>query len=604
MIFYTLVIALIIIYIMLEINKYMEFKSRLAILNSPEGETSRITHVSSLTKYISEILSAQNFAEFIYGLTIVRGNPKIFTLSSIQENITKYISNRYRDHRVDYTQKFDPLEKDAWYLEDHVAKLYNKLQVPTFIKGKFGIDVHDVDCYPEPETIVTGLSYIKNAYYLPLLVETLIRFGKQLTNIGYRVLGFNIEPVDKYGLKYYVLDNRKNVTPKSEKFKICVFTHGIGAGVTPYYRFINQLSFYDVVMMIEQPNISFDHSFSHFPPARDMGLSYCDMITKIVCAFVPIDIATGSKQAYLIDVIGHSYGTVTISHIMNSDIYKNMIQKDPVMKFHKKLFIDPMCFSYSITKVINVILSDFLSVVRMKADDPDVIFTQGIAEGFGKKCSDMSRNELNTLKDPGNVIFTCPISYNKQYNPNYVPYVHTNLQTNAQSRTMYKLGGTWKYSNLPIIPLNEVPGNKDNMPFVGGWLWNVFMNAIMTLIQWLIDQQVTSLTFLFNFIIKCIATNNLGMLEMSFRVLFPTETFIENMIDNSTYFVICGTDLFVDSDKTITALKTLKGDDYVSTNIYYRKNAGHMASVMNYDHISDVFEKFKFYPYVELTDKT
>lgn len=593
MIVYILLGAILILYLILEINKYMEFKTRIAIINSPEGETARITPVSSLIKYISEILSAHHFAEFVYGFTLVRGNPKIFTLPVIQENIVKYVSNRYRDYHLDYTQKLSPSDEDAQHLKDFVGELYNKFDVATFVKGKFGIDVQDVDCYPEPQAVITGLSYINNAYYLPLFIETPLRIVKQTVNLAYKIIGFNTE-FDSYGLKYYLLDNRKNVSPKGQKFKICVFTHGIGAGVAPYYRFINQLVFYDFVMMIEQPNIAFDHSFPHFPPARDLGISYCNMITKVIDKYVPKGRVPGTKQPYLIDIMGQSYGTVSMSHIMNSDAYKEMIQKFPVNKFHKKLFIDPVCFSYSITKVTNVILSDLLSVVRMKPDDPDVIFTQGITEGFGKNCSDMTQLELTVLKDPSNVLVMCPTNYDTKYNPNYMPGTTIQLQSDPQ---IQKVNG--RYQNLPPIPLNEMPGNKIRIPFIGN-LWNWFMNILILILRWLINQQITSLDFLFNFIVKYIAANNSGVLEAAFRVLFPVEAFVDALIDDSTYFVISGMDLFVNANQTIAALQTLKGDDYVKTNVYYRQKAGHVAPVLNYDHMADMFERFEFYPYVEL----
>lgn len=600
MIVIIMLFAIFFIYVALEINKFMEFKTRLSLINSSEGETSRITPVSALVRYVSEITNAHHFAEFIYGFTLVRGNPKVFTLRIVQENIVKYVSNRYRDYRMDYTQSDKSTEQkqmqDMEYLKDYVAELYNKYDVPTFIKGKFGIDVTDVECYPEPEAMITGLSYIKNVYYIPFIIDTIIRFGKQIANIAYKLIGFTIEPIDRYGLTYYILDNTKNVSPKKQKFKICIFTHGIGTGLAPYFRFINQMSFYDVIMMIEQPNISFDRSFPHFPPANDLAMSYCDAIIKLTDKYVPVN-ASGIKDPYLIDIMGQSYGTISMSHIMNSDIYKQMTQNNPMLKFHKKIFIDPVCFSHNITKTMNVIFSDLLSVIKMKSDDYDVIFTEGITFGFGKNCGDLSTNEKISLKEQ-HINLNCFSGRDQNYNPDYGidQFVQATLPVSTDNRTQYTFGKYPKYSNLPPVPLSEL---REKLPIPLRKLWNMFIDFSLTLLQILINLQISGFSFIFNFVAKCVATNNLDVLEAAFRVLFPIEAFNDHLIDDSTYFVVCGKDIFVNSNQTLLELRSMKGDNYMNKNVLYKKQAGHVAPVLNYDQISDMFEKFHLYPYVE-----
>lgn len=154
--------------------------------------------------------------------------------------------------------------------------------------------------------------------YLPFCISSLrylIRFiyDNYLRIMNYKKFTCSI------GINYWYLNNGK--------FPMLV-AHGIGFGSIPYTFFNRRLSQNNSIFLIELPGISCYYPKKMFPRPDEIVMSVLE--------------ATEYFQIKKMDAIGHSYGAIILTYLVNSIKFNNVI--------NKKIFIEPPIFIAGITK--------------------------------------------------------------------------------------------------------------------------------------------------------------------------------------------------------------------------------------------------------------
>lgn len=222
--------------------------------------------------------------------------------------------------------------KSMWQLsheqQNHASEVLIKLEEKLNIQFK---DVNDpsiyflkfgnnkIECSYRPSIICSYLDLMKDACYMALYLMNFDKYKVKGTNITY--------------FHYYNKENTKTV----------MFIHGLGFGIEPYLYYILRLRRkYNLIVPI-LPNIS--------------NMEYMRSTTKITYEklFPEYDTWRNIMKHILIkhniekiNFIGHSFGTIILSSLLQNDMIKN--------RTDKTVYMEPVCFidkAYKIYRYIN-----------------------------------------------------------------------------------------------------------------------------------------------------------------------------------------------------------------------------------------------------------
>lgn len=179
-----------------------------------------------------------------------------------------------------------------------------------------------------------GKNEITSTLYKPMIIYSSLNFVKMYTYYQLQSNNFKKYVMKKTNITYFYYNNNHE--------KTIVFIHGLGFGSTPYLKFIMKLAKNNNVIIPILPNISNMELIGLFSEIKDSNLfpNYNEIIDDFYDMII-------DHKLDKINLIGHSFGTIISSILMNSNKINTFI--------HKKILVDPVCFMESCQKIFKFI---------------------------------------------------------------------------------------------------------------------------------------------------------------------------------------------------------------------------------------------------------
>lgn len=190
------------------------------------------------------------------------------------------------------------------------------------------------------------------SWYKPFFLHSFLLFLKLLSSINMYLMGFH-----KYTLDNGLVIWKKNAKNNSDAI---LFVPSCVGGVTLYQYFINLLLKnipHKTIYIIEIPGMSWTSYSSDIPPS----------VSNIAKSIVDFIIFNNHSN---LDIVGHSFGTIVLSHIVNEQY--NQLKKLNV-KLNNVVYVEGLLFYVKVFETLRVIELSIFDILQ--SDTKSDIFT-------------------------------------------------------------------------------------------------------------------------------------------------------------------------------------------------------------------------------------
>lgn len=321
-------------YTFVEYTNYIKYKKKHALFNNFRSSTNHEPKI--LNKKIdiihSDIKSSHTeiklfIQEMFKGFKHIEKIPKFQIMKSFKENLC------FSSLCNEINEKIKLLTTD----------------VENIIGIKFPENYEDNSNYPNcfTDKSVNEIKHVSISggklisWYRPIILQWSLTTIRLMSGLHMRLLGFT----------KFVLDDDVIVWTKNTNTKDCIlFAPSCIGGITFYQLFIRTLckKFNNKnIFVIEIPGMAWTNCSLEYPPS-------VSKVAQIVSNFVI------SNKISNLDIFGHSFGTIVLSHIVNEQ-YLNL--KHSGVKLNKIIYIEGLLFYVKVFKTLRAIELPLLDVL-------------------------------------------------------------------------------------------------------------------------------------------------------------------------------------------------------------------------------------------------